>query len=164
MKILVFVVASLIAIAGWTEARPGWERFPGPGYQDGRGNYPNRGPWQYPQRVENNGFSSDVEWVCQNPRTNDIMIIASDDTRHTPQQYPDRRPWQWHNVSPGQHHSHGNHGTQPIIVVEEIPSTDKSRIPPPLTPTTGIPINNDKPTQSPPYHGGEGNIDIRLGE
>lgn len=99
------------------------------------------------------------------------MIIASDDTRHTPQRYPNRGPWwQWQNVPSGQkteHHPHGNHPqwTQPIVIIQETPNTDKNQTPPPLPITTEIPNNNnnDKPTQSPPYHGGEGSIDIRVG-
>lgn len=100
------------------------------------------------------------------------MIIASDDTRHTPQHYPNRGPGQWHNV-PGhqtENHSHGNHWSQPIIIIQETPNTDQTQTPtsfPTLTPfpaTTEIPNNNnDKQTQSPPYHGGEGSIDIRVG-
>jgi len=101
------------------------------------------------------------------------MIIASDDTRHTPQHYPNRGPWQWHNV-PG--HQTENHWTQPIIIIQETPNTDQTQTPtsfpapttfPTPTPfpaTTEIPNNdNNKQTQSPPYHGGEGSIDIRIG-
>lgn len=90
------------------------------------------------------------------------MIIASDNTRHTPQHYPGMGSWQWHNVPPGhqnQHHPHGNRWTQPIII-QEVPNTNKNRIPQPFPTTTEIP---NKQTQSPPYHGGEGFIDIRVG-
>ncbi|XP_011160272.2 uncharacterized protein LOC105196181 [Solenopsis invicta] len=173
MKILLVTVALLIAIEA--EAHPSWQTYPD--FQNGRGNNPGRGtPWaysqQYPQHAENqnNGFSSDVEWVCQNPRTRDIMIIASDNTRHTPQQYPGRGPWwQWHNVPPGHqmehHHNHGNRWTQPIIIIQETPDSDKNQTPSPLPTTPNIPNNNDRQTttQSPVYHGGEGSIDIRVG-
>lgn len=73
MKILLVAVALLVTIERWSEAHPGWETYPGS--QNTRGNNPGYGPWTYPQpmRNQNNGFSSDVEWVCQNPRTNDIV-------------------------------------------------------------------------------------------
>lgn len=75
MKILLVVaVALLVAIEGWAVAYPGWGTYPS--FQNGRGNNPGHGPpWAHPQWMENqnNGFSSDVEWVCQNPRTNDIV-------------------------------------------------------------------------------------------
>ncbi|XP_018313042.1 uncharacterized protein [Mycetomoellerius zeteki] len=160
MKILLAAVALLVAIE--TEAHPGWSTYPD--FQDQRGNNPGRG-WG-PPRIEqqNNRFTSDIEWVCQNPKTNDIMIIASDDTRHIPQQNSNRESWQWHNVPPGhqwQHHQHGNHWTKPIIIIQETPNTDKNYTP---LPTTSETHNNvDEQTNSPPYHGGEGSIDIRLG-
>lgn len=68
MKILLSVVVLLVAV----EAHQGWS-FYGPGV--GRGNKPGRGPWAYPQQqTANNLFDSDVEWVCQNPKTNDIVM------------------------------------------------------------------------------------------
>lgn len=97
------------------------------------------------------------------------MIIASDDTRHTPQRNPGSGSWwQWHNSVPGhQHHPHGNYPpwTQPIVIVQETPNTDNNQTPSPRPIPTEIPNNNnnDKQTQSPPYHGGEGSIDIRVG-
>ncbi|XP_018363191.1 PREDICTED: uncharacterized protein LOC108761258 isoform X1 [Trachymyrmex cornetzi] len=161
MKILLVAVALLIAIE--IEAHSEWSPYPG--FQDQRGNNPGRG-WGYPQRIEqqNNKFT-DIEWVCQNPKTNDMMIIASDDTRHTPQQNSDRESWwQWHNVPPGhqwQHHQHGNRWNKPIIIIQETPNTDNNYTPLPTTPET--PNNVDEQTNSPPYHGGEGSIDIRVG-
>lgn len=69
MKILLAAVALLVAIE--TEAHPGWSTYPD--FQDQRGNNPGRG-WG-PPRIEqqNNRFTSDIEWVCQNPKTNDIV-------------------------------------------------------------------------------------------
>ncbi|XP_011053898.1 PREDICTED: uncharacterized protein LOC105145787 isoform X2 [Acromyrmex echinatior] len=162
MKILLVAVASLVVIE--IEAHPGWSTYPG--FQDRRGNNPGHG-WGYPQRIEqqNNKLNTDIEWVCQNPRTNDIMIIASDNTRHTPQQNSDRESWwQWHNVPPGhqwQHHQHGNRWNKPIIIIQETPNTDNNYTPLPTTSKT--PNNVDEQTNSPPYHGGEGSIDIRGG-
>lgn len=77
MKILLVAVALLLAIEGWAEAHSGWGTYPGS--QNTRGNNPGHGSWTYPQpmRNQNNGFSSDVEWVCQNPRTNDIVRTYS---------------------------------------------------------------------------------------
>jgi len=45
----------------------------------GNGRNYNHGPrWGYPQQTaQNNIFTSDVEWVCQNSRTNDIVIYIS---------------------------------------------------------------------------------------
>jgi len=166
MKVLLAAVALLAAIEA--EAHPGWGFSPD--VQNGRRNNLGRGPpWGYPQRPQqmqnqNNGAfdADDVEWVCQNPKTNDIMIIASDDTQH----HPGEGQWhQWQNVPPGhKHHHHGNHWTQPIIIVQE---SDNNETPTSFPTTSEIPNNNnnnnDKQTQPPPYHGGEGSIDIRLG-
>lgn len=70
MKVLLVVVALLIAI----EAQ-GWQ-FNGPGVGNGRGNNPGRGPWaSQQQQSQNNILVSDVEWMCQNPKTNDIVIL-----------------------------------------------------------------------------------------
>lgn len=80
MKRLLVAVILLVASEGWTEAQPGWTTYPSS--QNARGNHPGRGPpWAYPQSMENqnNGFSSDVEWVCQNPRTKDIVCIYNND-------------------------------------------------------------------------------------
>jgi len=79
MKILLVIVVLLITIEA--EAYPGW---PSPGFQNARRNNLGHGSsWAYPQWTENqnNGFSSDIEWICRNPRTNDIVctyiIIAT---------------------------------------------------------------------------------------
>jgi len=81
MKILLVIVVLLIAIEA--EAYPGWP-FYYPGFQNARRNNLGYGSsWAYPQWIknQNNGFSSDIEWICQNPRTNDIVctyiIIAT---------------------------------------------------------------------------------------
>lgn len=76
MKILLVAVVSLVIIEGWAEAQ-GWGTYPGS--QNTRGNNPGQRPWTYPQpmRNQNNGFGSDVEWVCQNPRTNDIVCTCN---------------------------------------------------------------------------------------
>jgi hypothetical protein len=68
--LLIVVVFSFVVI----EADERWMQNYGPG--NGRGRNGNiRGlPWEYPQQIANNIFTSDVEWVCQNPRTNDIVI------------------------------------------------------------------------------------------
>ncbi|KYN04088.1 PREDICTED: uncharacterized protein LOC108772777 [Cyphomyrmex costatus] len=156
MKILLIAVALLIAIE--TEAYPGWSGYPG--FQNGRGNNPGQG-WGHQQRIEQ---QNNIEWVCKNPRTNDIMIIASDETRHIPQ-HNQESWWQWQNVPPGhqwQHHQQGNQWNKPIIIIQETPNTDTNHISSPL-PTTEIPNNNNEQTNSPPYHGGEGIIDIRAG-
>lgn len=73
MKILLVAVTLLVTIEGWAIAYPGWATYPG--FQNGRNNPGYGPPWAHPQRMENqnNGFSSDVEWVCQNPKTNDIV-------------------------------------------------------------------------------------------
>lgn len=73
MKILLIAVTLLVVIE--VKAHPGWAY---PNFQDGTRNNPGRGPpWTVPQRMENpnNRFNSDVEWVCRNPRTNDIVCI-----------------------------------------------------------------------------------------
>jgi len=72
MKILLVVVALLIVIEA--EAYPGWPSYRG--FQNARKNNLGHGSsWAYPQWMENqnNGFSSNIEWICQNPRTNDIV-------------------------------------------------------------------------------------------
>ena len=110
------------------------------------------------------------------------MIIATDNTR---QEHPNpgRGPWwQWQNVPPGHqtnHHQHGNNGhnrqTQPIIIVQEPTSTNDNKLPPlfPQTPETPNNNNNNnnndnddnnQPQSTPPYHGGEGLIDIRIAQ
>ncbi|XP_011701626.1 PREDICTED: uncharacterized protein LOC105458197 [Wasmannia auropunctata] len=178
MKILLVAVALLVAIE--TEAHSGWWN------QERRGNnYPGHTWDQNPQRMENqnNGFSSDVEWVCQNPRTHDMMIIAADDTRRTPQQN-DRVWWQnqWNGNGdtiphrPHREHQHGNPWNQPIIIIQEVPNTDDKNQPFPTTPGNRLPFsttpktpnnnnnNNNGQTESPPYNGGEGLIDIRVGD
>ncbi|GAB1863669.1 hypothetical protein CAJAP_04748 [Camponotus japonicus] len=170
MKVLLIVVVLLVAV----EAHQGWP-FYGPGVGYGRGNKPGRGPWAYPQQQnpQNNLFDSDVEWVCQNPKTNDIMIIATDNTRRD---YPGREPWQWQNPPghqgqnrPG-HHQHGNQWTQPIITQQEPINThnnNNNQLPPLFPQTSETPNNNnnynDNQSQTTPrYHGGEGMIDIRV--
>jgi len=70
MKILLVVV--LIAIEA--ETYPGWPSYPG--FQNARRNNLGHGSsWAYPQWTENqnNGFNSNIEWICRNPRTNDIV-------------------------------------------------------------------------------------------
>ncbi|KAL0130819.1 hypothetical protein PUN28_002436 [Cardiocondyla obscurior] len=164
MKVLLIAVALLLVVEGKAYPQATY-----PIFQNERGPYPGRGSyWAPPQRIENqnNGLGgSDVEWVCQNPRTNDIMIIASDDTRHTPQHHPGRVPW--HNVPPGHqhgHHPHGNRWTQPIVIVQETyPNGDKSQTPPPPLPKPTENPNNIERQTEPPYNKGEGVIDIRMG-
>ncbi|XP_011329344.1 GATA zinc finger domain-containing protein 10 isoform X2 [Ooceraea biroi] len=174
MKILLIAIASFVVI----EATGGWEQY-GPGVGSGRGNNVRGTSWGYPQQINQNAFGSDVEWVCQSPKTNDIMVIATDNTR---QQYPGRGPWwQWQNVPPGHQNHHqpsGNYWTQPIIIVQQEPTrTDGTRLPftTPQMPTThnnndgsnnnnNNNHNNHQPNTTPQYHGGEGIIDIRLGE
>ena len=70
MKILLVAIALLVVIE--IEAHPGWSTYPG--FQNQRGNNPDHG-WRYPQRIEqqNNKLITDIELVCQNPRTNDIV-------------------------------------------------------------------------------------------
>lgn len=71
MKVLLIVIALLISV----EAHQGWP-YNGPGIGNGRGNNPGRGPWAYQQQQnQNNIFISDIEWTCQNPKTNDIVIL-----------------------------------------------------------------------------------------
>lgn len=71
MKIPLIVVILLVAV----EAHQGWSYGPG-GVGYGRGNKPGRGPWAYPQQQSsNNLFDSDVQWVCQNPKTNDLVML-----------------------------------------------------------------------------------------
>ncbi|XP_011641845.1 uncharacterized protein LOC105430158 [Pogonomyrmex barbatus] len=166
MKALLFTVALFIVIE--IEAYPGWVSYPVQMERGNNGN-PGRGPpWAYPQQMQipNNGYASNVEWVCQSPKTKNIMIIASDDTQQQQSTVPGRGPWwQWHNLPPGhqrEHHQHGNRWTQPIIIVQETGKTDNNQVSSPLPTTTEIP--NNMQTQSPPYHGGEGSIDIRFGE
>jgi len=92
------------------------------------------------------------------------MIIASDDTRHTPQDNPDKELW--HNVPLGHQREvqQGNYWIQPIIIIQETPNTDKNQTLSPLPiPNTSNNNNNDKQTEPSPYHGGEGSIDIRVG-
>lgn len=73
MKALLMVVVLLVAVEA--KAHQGWP-FYGPGVGNGRGNNPGRGSWTYPQQQQsqNNVFGSDVEWVCQNPKTNDMVM------------------------------------------------------------------------------------------
>lgn len=174
MKVLSIVVVLLVAV----EAYQRWPYY-GPG-GNGRGNNHGRGPWAYPQQQsQNNMFGSDVEWVCQNPKTNDVMIIATDNTRRQIEEHPSRGPWQ--NVPPGHqenHHQHGNQWTQPIIIVQEEPTStnDNRRQLPPLFPQTSeipreTPNNNNnnynddnQPQTTPRDHGGEGLIDIRIAQ
>lgn len=79
MKILLVAVTLLVAIE--IEAHPGWgypsyPNYPSyPSFQDGTRNNRGRGPpWAPPRQIENpNGVNSEVEWICQNPKTNDIV-------------------------------------------------------------------------------------------
>ncbi|XP_072767847.1 uncharacterized protein [Anoplolepis gracilipes] len=166
MKVLLIAVVLLVAV----EAHQGWPfyNFGGPG----QGHNPGRGPWAYPQQQSQNTiFGSDVEWVCQNPKTKDMMIIATDNTR---QQYPNGGSQQWQNVPSGHqadHYQRGNRWTQPIIVVQEPTNTNDHRLPPLFPQTSETPNNNnnnynDNQPQSttPSYHGGEGLIDIRVAQ
>jgi hypothetical protein len=106
------------------------------------------------------------------------MIIANDNAQ---QRYPGRGPWwQWQNIPPGhQNHRHhqGNYWTQPIISVQQPTRAYENQLPFTTPQAPGINNNNDgsnnnnnndnsnsKPHTTPNYHGGEGLIDIRLGE
>ncbi|XP_029178468.1 probable basic-leucine zipper transcription factor J [Nylanderia fulva] len=174
MKALLIVVALLVAVEA--QAHQGWPYY-GHSAGNGRGfNYPGRGPWAYPQQQQNqnNIYGSDVEWVCQNPKTNDMMIIATDNTRR---QHPGGGPW-WQSQNPGHQgnrHQHGNQWEQPIIVVEQEPTnsnTNNNRLPPLFPQTSETPNNNNNnnnnnnqpQSTTPPYHGGEGMIDIRVAQ
>lgn len=104
------------------------------------------------------------------------MIIATDNTQ---QVHPGRGPWwQGQNVPPGhqnQHHGPGNFWTQPVIIIQESTRTDGNHLPTPQTPitdnnnnsndgnTNNNNNNNHQPNTTPQYHGGEGQIDIRIG-
>jgi len=73
MKILLIVIVSFVII----EAKERWIQHHVPGNRRGN-NYDRGPPWGYPQQIQqNNILSSDVEWVCQNPRSNDIVIYTS---------------------------------------------------------------------------------------
>lgn len=101
------------------------------------------------------------------------MIIATDNTRRD---YSGRGPWQWQNPSGHQadpHHQQGNQWTQPIIVQREPTNTNNNnnnQLPPLFPQTSETPNNNNnnnnnhdnQPQTTPPYHGGEGLIDIRV--
>jgi len=105
------------------------------------------------------------------------MIIAADNVQQ--QVVRGRGPWwQWQNIPPGHqnhHHHQGNYWTQPIISVQQ-PKIDKNQLlfTTPQTPeinnnnddrnNNNNNDNNNKPHTIPNYHGGEGLIDIRLGE
>jgi len=108
-----------------------------------------------------------------------MMIIAADNVQQ--QVVRGRGPWwQWQNVPPGHqnhHHHQGNYWTQPIISVQQPTKVDENQLPFTTPQTSEINNNNDdcnnnnnnnnnnnKPHTTPNYHGGEGSIDIRLGE
>ncbi|XP_012232751.1 uncharacterized protein [Linepithema humile] len=157
MKMLLIAIALLVAV----EAKAyQWATY-GPNIQTGRGNNPPRGPTWMQQQNQNNIFGPDVEWVCQNPKTNDLMIIAADNTQH---RHPGRGPWQ--NVPPG-HQKHQQYWPQPIIIVEERPDNNQISPSPPLDNNNNINNNNNnndnQPQTTPHYHGGEGLIDVRMG-
>lgn len=157
MKILLITLLLFIALGAKAEWRP--HR----GFGFGRGRGP---PWGYPQQNQININSEGIEWVCQNPKTNDIMIIASDDTpQQQPQQpqHPGRGPWwQWQSQPPGHQNHHqqqdGNHWT----VITKDPTQEGTHNQFPKIPE--IPNNNHQSETTPHYHGGEGLIDIRMGE
>lgn len=72
MRVLLIAVVLFVAVEA--KANQGWPYY---GVGNGRGfNNPGRGPWAYPhqQQNQNNIYGSDVEWVCRNPKTNDMVI------------------------------------------------------------------------------------------
>lgn len=74
MKILPIAIALLVAVKAETFQ---WKPYGAlPNIQHGRGNNPPRGPsWLHSQQQnQNNMLSPDIEWVCQNPKTNDMVM------------------------------------------------------------------------------------------
>ncbi|XP_014484281.1 PREDICTED: uncharacterized protein LOC106749394 isoform X2 [Dinoponera quadriceps] len=171
MRILLVTVAILVVVEV-SGTYQNWENFfNNPGLRNGRGN--NRGPpWAYPLQqdyLQNIALGSDVEWVCRNAKTNDMMIITADSTRTTSQN-PGRGPWRWQNVPPGhrRHEQEGNYWTQPLIIVQQgVKDGNNEGGNPSQTPSpnTSPETNNDNQQQTTPKsHGGEGLIDIRFGQ
>ncbi|XP_014207995.1 uncharacterized protein LOC106639069 [Copidosoma floridanum] len=116
---------------------------------------------------------TNVEWVCTNPKTNDMMIITSEDApRFGGQSVP--QPWTQSNYPQVQIPTHN----QPIKVQPVDPQTQQwaqtgSQINPTYQKVANIPINvgptqnpqpivND-PQQYPKNTDGDGLIDIRMG-
>ncbi|XP_032663616.1 uncharacterized protein LOC116840679 [Odontomachus brunneus] len=182
MRILLVALAMLISVEA--RAQDWGNGFNNPGFGNGRGNNYGYGPaWAYPVRqnyLQNIALGSNVEWVCRNSQTNDVMIIAVDNTQQT----SNRGPWQWQNLPlyGHRHQQDGHHWTQPIIVIQQgtkdsnnegsnqtpFPTTtigtynDNNNNQP--TTTSGTHSNDDQPQTTPQYHGGEGLIDIRFGK
>lgn len=68
MKILLIAIALFVAV----EAKA-YQWAYGPNIQSGRGNNPPRGP-SWMQQQNQNIFGPEVEWVCQSPKTNDMVM------------------------------------------------------------------------------------------
>ncbi|EFN88709.1 uncharacterized protein LOC105190685 [Harpegnathos saltator] len=175
MKLLLIAASILVAIEA--RAYQNWGNFfNNPGFGNGRGGNNGRNPfWAVPLQqdyLQSIAMGSDVEWVCRNSKTNDMMIIATSNT----QQSPAREPWQWQNIPPGhqRHRQDGSYWTRPIIIVQDTARGNNGEIEdnqtplPNTSPGTNNNNNNNQPTTTmtttPQYHGGEGQIDIRFGK
>lgn len=88
------------------------------------------------------------------------MIIAADNAPRNPNPYPGRGPWQHFPPGHQRHEQEGSPWTRPIIIIQQGANDNDGGN---QTPSPETHNNDNQPQTTPRYHGGEGQIDIRLG-
>lgn len=120
---------------------------------------------------------NNADWVCRNPKTGDMMIITSDNSMDRPtsgqhwhanpydqsQHYPTGQTehYPWTNRNPNENPNE-NPIQNPNGPEENNHNLDNVNIDVTVPTTIGDTNNNDN--EATKYHGGEGLIDVRIGE